>query len=129
MPYVAVVIQIAVAWYLGYKLPLTITSKRYRKDGTLPVWPFWLCGVLSWAAMMTMFLLFSPSYSSNSVVTSSLTPGLRDLCWLFVFVFPIRACKRRATLCTASNPQETASETPSLVDPLPEKPNDNQTDI
>lgn len=31
MPYVAV------AWLIGYKLPLSITSK----DGALPVWPFW----------------------------------------------------------------------------------------
>lgn len=128
MPYVAAAIQIAVAWYLGYRLPLNITSKRYQKDGSLPVWPFWLCGFLSWAAMMVLFLLFAPSYSSNSVVTGSIAPGLRDLCWLFVFVFPIRACKRRADLCTANAPTP-ASDTPSLVDPLPENPQNNQKNV
>lgn len=129
MPYVAVAVQAVVAWLIGYKLPLSITSKRYQKDGTLPVWPFWLCGFLGWIAMELMFLFFAPSYSTRSIVTGSIAAGLARICWLLVFVFPITACKRRATLCTASNPQETASETPSLVDPLPEKPNDNQTDV
>ena len=41
MPYVAVAAQAVVAWLIGYKLPLSITSKRYQKDGDLPVWPFW----------------------------------------------------------------------------------------
>ena len=103
MPYIATVFELAVLWYVSYKLPLSITAKRYQKDGTLPVWPFWLCGVLGWIAMLIMSLLFAPSFSSGSVVTDSLAPGLNKLCWLFVFVFPIRACKRRAAICTTSN--------------------------
>lgn len=128
MPYVAVAVQAVVAWLIGYKLPLSITSKRYQKDGTLPVWPFWLCGFLGWVAMLLMFLFFAPSYSSRSIVTNSFIPGLRDLCWLLVFVFPIRACKRRADLCTANAPVP-ASDTPSLVDPLPKNPQDGQTNV
>ena len=128
MLFVAVAIQIAVAWYLGYRLPLNITSKRYQKDGSLPVWPFWLCGFLGWLAMQAMFLLFATCFRPTSVLSESIIPGLRDLCWLFTIVFPIRACKRRADLCTANAPTP-ASDTPSLVDPLPENPQNNQTNV
>lgn len=102
MLYVATVFELAVLWYVSYKLPLNITAKRYQRDGSLPVWPFWLCGFLGWVLVGVMSILFAPSFSSSSVVTSSLAPDLNKLCWLFAFAFPVRACKRRAAICTSS---------------------------
>ena len=105
MAFVAFALETAVIWFLGYRLPLNMAAKQYKKSGSVPVWPFWACFVFSLLAMGVMSVLFVPSYSARGV-DAGISNGLYRLAWLFVFVFPIRASKNRDSVREQPAPEK-----------------------
>lgn len=122
--YFLIALKIASAWYFGMRLPTKIVQKKYSKDGSIRVWPFWLfffvlllideaieilVGYVVLGLTVDDFI-FGEGHTLNNIVT------------LLYIILPIIAASRRYKACTGPVQK---TDTECLVEPLPQKEKDN----
>lgn len=121
--YLLIALKVVSAWYFGMRLPTKIVQKKYAKDGSIRVWPFWLFFfvlllvdeaievLIGYAAMgfTAEDFIFGEGHTLNTIVP------------LLYIILPIVAASRRYKACTRPVQKTDAS---CLVEPLPQEKED-----